>query len=148
MANTANSNISAQHSVIGIGNFSAVSACTTRGPTATANLAAANIIVIIPTTTEDTPVSRVSLKGSSTAFTSATAAQTLTLWVWDGTTAYPFKEILLSVTTPSTIDKSFEIDYPLTDFSLPIGYALYGSTSITTTASTTAFVAHAFGSKM
>jgi len=148
MANTFNSVASPQHSIIGIADFSAKTACTTRAPTATAGLAAANIFVMVPTTTEDTPISRIVLKGSSSSFTAPTAVQTLTLWVYDGNTAYPVKEILLDAKTPSTIVGSFEYDYLLTDFSLPIGYALYASTSITTTASTTGFVAMAFGSKM
>ena len=148
MANTFNSVASPQHSIVGIADFSAKTACTTRAPTATAGLAAANIFVMVPTTTEDTPISRIVLKGSSSSFTAPTVAQTLTLWVHDGTTAYPVKEIVLDAKTPSTIVGSFEYDYLLTDFSLPIGYALYASTSITTTANTTAFVAMAFGSKM
>lgn len=146
--NTYNSVATPQHSVIGITDFSAKTACTTRAPTATAGLAAANIFVMVPTTTEDTPISRVSIKGSASSFTAPTAAQTVTLWVWDATTAYPIKEIALSALTPSTTAGSFELDFLLTDFSLPIGYALYASTSITTTAATTGFVAMAFGSKM
>jgi len=146
MANTFNSVASPQDSVIGISNFSAVTACTTRAPTATAGLAAANIIAMIPTTTKTTPLSRIVIKGSSSSFTAPTAAQTLTLWVWDGTTAYPYKEMVLDAKTPSTVVGSYEYDYLLTDFSLPIGYALYASTSITTTAATTAFVAMALGS--
>jgi len=148
MANTPNNVITPQHSVLGIGNFSAVTACTTRAPTVVASLAAANISAIIPTTTADTPITRISLKGSSSSFVAPTANQTLTLWVCDGTTAYPYKEINLSLTTPSTTVGSFETDFLLTEFSLPIGYSLYGSTSITTTAVTTGFVAHAFGSSM
>jgi len=134
-----------QAPLVGIANFSAVSACTTRGPTATAGLAAANIIALVPTTTNGCRIDRIMIKGSSTSITAPTAAQLVTIWIHDGTTAYPFDEIELSVVTPSTTVGSFEGAATYSTLNLPSTYSLYASTTITTTASTTAFVVEAFG---
>lgn len=148
MANTPNSVVTPQLAVLGHANLAAVTACTTRGPTATAGLAAANIIVCVPTTTADTKISKVSLKAISTSMTAPTAAQLVGLWDWDGTTAYLVKELQVSLVTPSTTVASFESDTLFDDFVLPIGHALYVSTTVTTTASTTALGVTAHGASM
>lgn len=148
MANTANNVITPQNAVLGHANLAAVSACTTRGPTATAGLAAANIIVCIPTVTTDTKISKVALKAISTSITAPTAAQLVGLWDWDGTTAYMVKELTVSLVTPSTTVPSFESDTIYDDFVLPAGHALYVSTTVTTTASTTALGVTAHGASM
>ena len=148
MANTYNSVATPQLAVLGYGNLAAVTACTTRGPTATAGLAAANIVVCIPTTTADTRISKIALKGISTSMTAPTVAQLVGLWDWDGTTAYLVKEIVVSAVTPSTTVASFDLDTLYDDFVLPIGHALYISTTVTTTASTTALGVTAHGASM
>ena len=124
----------------------AVTACTTRGPTATASLAAANILILVPTTgnTDGRRIETLKIKGSATGFTGATAAQTVTIWHHDGTTAYPIVELTVSSKTPSTTASSFELEYPC-DLRLAATDSLYYSTSITTTAATTAFAVHAVG---
>ncbi len=129
-----------------VANASAVTACTTRGPTATASLAGANILPFVPTTgnTDGRRIEKIRIKGSSTSFTAPTAAQTVTIWFHDGTTAYPLFEIELTIVTPSTTAKSYEQEYPC-DVRLDTTQSLYYSTSITTTAATTAFTVHATG---
>ena len=137
--------IFAQAPLIGVADMSAVTACTTRGPTATAGLAAANIFQLLTTTTNGARVDKIRVKASSTSFTAATAAATVTIWIWDGTTAYPFDEILITALTPSTTVASYSAETNYTTLQLPSTYKLYCSTSVTTTAATTAFVVEAFG---
>lgn len=148
MANTANSVMTAQNAGLFNANLAAVTACTTRAPTATAGLAAANIVVCIPAVASDFKISKVAVKGISTSITAATAAQLIGLWHWDGTTAYLLKEVSVSLVTPSTTAGSFEGEMVFDDFVLPSGDALYVSTTITTTASTTALNVTAHGAFM
>ena len=132
--------------------LAAVTACTTRAPTATASLAAANISLLVPAGASQTPAStagtridKIQVKGCSSSFTAATAAQTVTIWEWDGTTAWPIDEILVTLVTPSTTVASFYGANSYSNLVLPVLHALYISTSITTTASTTALCVTAFG---
>jgi hypothetical protein len=124
----------------------AVTACTTRGPTVTASLAAANILVLVPTTgnTDGRRIETIKLKGSATGFTGATVAQTVTIWFHDGTTARPVFELIVSAKTPSTTAASFELESTC-DLRLASTDSLYYSTSITTVAATTAFSIYAVG---
>jgi hypothetical protein len=124
----------------------AQTACTTRGPTATASLASANILILVPTTgnTDGRRIEKISIKASSTSFTSASMNGTVTVWRHNGTTAFPLFEIVCTAVNPSTTVSSYEIEYPC-DIRLQTTDAIYFSTSITTTASTTAFTIHAEG---
>ncbi len=128
--------------------LAAVTACTTRAPTATASLAAANISILVPASAGNgngVRIDRIQVQACSSAFTAATAAQTVSIWLWDGTTAYMIDEILVTLTTPSTTAKAFNTFNTYTNLLLPPTFALYMSTSITTTASTTALSVTAFG---
>lgn len=125
--------------------LAAVTACATRAPTATASLAGANIFLLVPTTTNGVRIDKILVKGCSTSFTAATVAQTVTIWVWDGTTAFPIDELLVTVVTPSTTVASYQGQANYNNFVLPATWALYASTSITTTASTTALCVTATG---
>ena len=145
MATTPNSVITAQTPYVVTANFAAITACTTRGPTATAGLAAANIIAFVPVSTNGCRIDAVSLKAASTAFTAASVAAVYTIWEHDGTTAFPLKEIVTSVITPSTTVASYESGLVPLNIVLPAAHSLYLSVSITTTASTTAMVATAYG---
>src|SRR4051812_47507726 len=108
MSNTANSVMTPQNAILAHCNLSAVTACTTRGPTATASLAGANIVIALAANaTADQKISKISIKGSSTAFTAPNAAQIVGIWHWDGTTAYLIDEILTTLVTPSTTVASF-----------------------------------------
>ena len=148
MANTPNSVITAQAAVLGRTSLAVVSACTTRGPTATAGLAAANIIVCVPTVANDFKISKISVKGISTSMTAPTAAQLVGVWDWDGTNAYMVDEIVVTALTPSTIVASFLTEKLYDDFVLPAGHALYISTTVATTAATTALAVTAHGATL
>ena len=148
MATTPNSVITAQTPYAITASLAAVTACTTRGPTATANLAAANIVALVPVSTNGRRIDAISIKGCSTAFTAATAVQTVTIWMHDGTTAYPIKEVLTTLVTPSTIVASYDSGLIPLGVTLPAAFSLYMSTSIATTASTTALAVSAFGADL
>lgn len=148
MAATPNSIITAQTPYAITGDLSAVTACTTRAPTATASLAGANILAFVPTSTNGRRIDWVSVKASSTSFTAPTVAQTITIWMHDGAKAYPIKEIVTTVVTPSTTAASYESGPVPLGIVLPAAFSLYMSTSITTTAATTALVVSAFGADL
>lgn len=127
-------------------NLSAQTACTTRGPTATAGLAAANIVALVPAdSVNGRKIDSIRIKASSTAITAPTASQLVTIWYHNGTTAFPFAEIQVDLITPSTTSSSFERLTQFTDLVLPAAHALYVSTTITTTAATTALSVRASG---
>lgn len=148
MAVTANSIITAQTPYQITGDLTAATACTTRAPTATASLAGANILAFVPTSTNGRRIDAVSVKGASSSFTAATAAQTVTIWLHDGTKAYPIKEIVTTLVTPSTTVASYESGMIPLGIVLPAAFSLYMSTSITTTAATTALVITAYGADL
>ena len=149
MSNTANNFMSGQAAVLGHCNLAAVTACTTRGPTATAGLAAANIVIALAANASaDQKISKIAIKGISTSFTAATAAQIVGIWHWDATNAYLIDEILVSLVTPSTTVASFYGEKVYDDLILPATHALYMSVSITTTASTTALQGTIHGASM
>lgn len=125
--------------------LAAVTACTTRAPTATASLAGANIFLFVAATTNGCRVDKILVKGCSTSFVAATVAQTVTIWEWDGTTAFPIDELLITAVTPSTTVASFQGQTVYTNLVLPATHALYAATSITTTAATTALCLTATG---
>jgi len=145
MAVTQNSIVLPQAPIIYNLSLAAVTACATRAPTATASLAGANIFLLVPTTTNGVRIDKIFAKGCSTSITAATVAQTITIWEWDGITAFPIDELLVTAVTPSTTVASYQGQVVYTNFVLPPTHALYASTSITTTAATTALCLSATG---
>ena len=126
--------------------LAAVTACTTRAPTATASLAAANIFLLVPASTNGCRIDQIRIKACSSAITAPTAAQMVTIWEWDGTNAYPIDEILVSIVTPAvSATISFQILQQYQGLVLPLTHALYASTTVTTTAATTALCITAIG---
>ena len=126
--------------------LAARTACTTRGPTATANLAAANIIEIVPTSTNGLRIDSIQVNACSTSFVAATAGNIVGIWVWDGTTAYLFTEILVTAVTPSTTVAGFTTTLTFANpLVLPSTFKLYASVSVTTTAATTALQVSVMG---
>lgn len=137
--------------------LTAVTACSTRAPTATASLAAANIFLLVPVGASQSPVStagtridQINVQAASSSITAATVAQTVVIWWWDGTKAWPWDEIVITAVTPSTTAAAFgqSLGYGSKTYSklvLPVGHALYASTTVTTTASTTALIVDALG---
>lgn len=145
MSTTPNSVVLPQSPMVWNLSLAAVTACTTRAPTATASLAGANIFLLVPTSTNGVRVDKILVKGCSTSFVAATVAQTVTIWEWDGTTAFPIDELVTGIVTPSTSVASYQGQSVYTNFVLPATHALYASTSITTTAATTALALSATG---
>ena len=96
MATSPNSIITAQAPFAQALSLAAVTACATRAPTPTASLAAANIFLLAAPTTNGLRVDRIRVKGSSSSITATTAAQTVLIWLWDGTTAWLFDEIAVA----------------------------------------------------
>lgn len=125
--------------------LAAVSACTTRAPTATASLAAANIIELCPTSTNGRRIDRIEVNAASTSISATTANQLVGIWVWDGTNAYLIDEITVSAQTPSTTSPAFTTFKDYTTLVLPPAFKLFASTTVATTASTTALTVTVFG---
>ena len=148
MAVTPNSVVTAQTPYAITASLAVVTACTTRAPTATASLAAANIVALVPTSTNGRRIDAISIKGDASSFIAPTAVQTVTIWMHDGTTAYPIKEVVTTLVTPSTIVASYESGMIPLGIVLPAAFSLYMSTSITTTAATTALAVSAYGADL
>jgi hypothetical protein len=125
--------------------LAAVTACTTRAPTATAGLAAANIIELTPVSTNGLRIDEIVVNACSSAIAQPTVAQLVGIWLWDGTTAYLIDEIIVSAQTPSTTAAAFKISKQYTTLVLPPAFKLFASTTVTTTASTTALQVTVFG---
>lgn len=126
--------------------LTAKTACTTRAPTVTASLAAANITIFVPVSTNGCRIDYILVKSAATSVTGASAANLVQIWNWDGTTAYLNDEIQISAVTPSTTSPGFTTTYSYANgLYLPATNALYISVSVTTTAAATALTATAFG---
>ena len=135
-----------QAPLIGYLDMSAQTACTTRGKTATAGLAGANIIQLLNTTTNGCRIDSFQVNACSTSMTAASAANLVGIWIWDGTNAQLFTEIAVSAVTPSTTTAAFTTTLTLVNpLVLPSTYKLYASVSVTTTAATTAIQCFCFG---
>lgn len=126
--------------------LAAQTACTTRAPTATASLAAANIVAFVPVSTNGLRIDAIEVQACSTSITAPTAANLVQIWAWDGTTAFLIQEIAVTAQTPSTTAAAFSTMYTLpSPLNLPATFALYASVTVTTTAATTALSVIAFG---
>ena len=135
-----------QSPLIGYLDMSAQTACTTRGKTATASLAAANIIQLLNTTTNGCRIDSIQVNACSTSITATTAANLVGIWIWDGTNAQLYNEIAVTAVVPSTTTAGFTTTITFTNpLVLPSTYKLYASVSVTTTASTTALQVFTFG---
>ena len=133
--------------VIGIASLAGATACTTRGPIAHASLGSTPCfaVALLPVSTNGTRVDTITVKAISTAITAATVAQTVLIWASDGTTGYVVDEILVTAVTPSTTVASFTTTKTYTNLLLPATWTLWASTTVTTTASTTALAVEAYG---
>ena len=144
MPDVANNIKSAQNAILGYENLSAAAGLVSRAPI----VGTAGLTACIATVTENTKISLIAIKAISSAVGAPTAAQLVGLWVSNGTTARLRAEILVDVVTPSTTVASFERGTIYDDFVLPIGSSLWVSTTITTTAATTALLVVAHGAGM
>jgi hypothetical protein len=140
--------IAAQAPYYATRSLAAVSACTTRAPTATAALAAANIFALTAVSTSGLRIDSIEIQAISNSMTATTAAQLVGIWMWDGTNATLIDEISVSAVVPSTTSAAFTVtkNYFLTaPINVPAANVLYVSTTVTTTASTTALAVCAYG---
>ena len=131
---------------IGIANLAAVTACTTRAPVATANLASSNLVALTAATTLGLRVDSIEVQAASTSITGASVAALVGIWMWDGTNATLIQEIAVTAVTPSATTAAFTTTIT---FANPIGvpptHRLYASTTVTTTAGANALSVLAFG---
>ena len=129
--------------------LTAQTACTTRAPTATASLAAANIIAFTAASTNGLAIDSVKLKAAGTGITTASAANILMIWHWDATAAKAFliAELPIAAITPNTTTQpSAEAElFFKNGLWLPAANRLYAALTVTTTAAGTALVATACG---
>ena len=124
----------------------AQTACTTRAPTATASLAGANITAFVPVSTNGLRIDAIQVNAVGTSISTASAGNLVDIWLWDGTTAFMILEILVTPITPSTTSAAFTTTYTFpTPLVMPAAFALYASTTVTTTAAGTALQVTAFG---
>jgi len=133
MANTPNSTVSPQNAVLFHADLTTVSASTTRGPIANASVLLTPMfgVLLVPTVTADTKISKISLKGNSATITTANVATIIGLWINDGTTAYLEKEIVVTAVTPnSTTTASYESDTLYDDMVIPIGSSVYLTSTV------------------
>jgi hypothetical protein len=120
--------------------LTASTACAKRGPIATADLATNNLVELATTTTNGLRVDKITVQASSTSITSATAANLVQIWEWNGTTAYLIDELAISALTPSTTVAAFSTSKLYLNKVLPPTFKLYVSNTVTTAANTTALV--------
>jgi hypothetical protein len=108
-------------------------------------LAAANIFELCSTSTNGRRIDAIQINAISSAIGAATAAQIVQIWAWDGTNAYLIDEISVSALTPSTTAVAFVSSKSYTTLVLPAAFKLFASTTVTTTAATTALQVTVFG---
>lgn len=126
--------------------LAAQTACTTRAPTATASLAGANITAFVPVSTNGLRIDSIQVNAVGTSITTANAANIVDIWLWDGTTAFMILEVAVTAVTPSATAVAFTTTYTFpASLVLPAAFALYASTTVTTTAAGTALQVTAFG---
>lgn len=127
-------------------NLSSQSACTSRGPVATAELAAANIVAFVPAdSVNGRKIDTIRIKASSTSITAPTAANLVQIWQHNGTTAFLKYELPIHVVTPSATSAALELEFNFPNLDLPPAHALYISLTVATTAGTTALTVSASG---
>lgn len=140
--------IFAQAPYIRTASLAAVSACTTRAPTADASMTSTPVfgVALTPVSTNGLRIDSIEVQAVSTAIGAATVAQTVLIWLSDGTTAYVIDEIAVSAVTPSATTPAFTTTKTYaTPLAIPATYKLFVSTTVATTASTTALAVTAFG---
>ena len=132
---------------IGVASLAAATACTTRAPIAHASLTSTPCFAVSlsPTSTSGRRIDKIQIQAISSSISAPTVIQTVLIWASDGTTAYVIDEITVSSLTPSTSTPSFVTSKSYSDLVLPSTFTLWASTTVTTTASTTALAVIAYG---
>jgi len=132
---------------ISTADLSNATACITRNTTTTANLASApcNAVMLANVSTNGLRIDKVQVQASSSNMTAPTTAQTVILWLSNGSTAYVIDEYAVSVITPSTTVPAYNSYELYTNLVIPPTYTLWVSTTVSTTSSTNAITVTAFG---
>ncbi len=135
MSNTPNSTISPQNAVLAAVDLTTISACTSRGPTASAGMTAGAIngVIAITTPSADTKISKVAIKGNSTGITTPNVATIIGIWVLDTVLAKGVlrKEIAVTAVTPnSTTTISAENETLYDDFVVPAGASVWITSTV------------------
>ena len=133
--------------------LAAASACTTRAPVASANIAAspnygvelkyANASSVAGT--YGRRIDRIQVKGIATAIGGATTAGTVIIWCDDGVNAWPITEILTPVVTPSASVASIDVFQLFSNLVLPPSAKLWASTTIAANAAAHALAVYVYG---
>jgi hypothetical protein len=109
-------------------------------------LAGANITAFVPISTNGLRIDSIQVNNCGTGISTANAAQIVNIWLWDGTTAFMIAEIPVLATTPSTTAAAFTTTFTFPQpLNMPAAFALYASTTVTTTAAGTALQVTAYG---
>lgn len=122
-----------------------VGACTTRAPTITSALAAANIFELLPVSANGRKIDAIQVNGCASAIGGATTAGLVQIWMWDGTLAFLVDEIVVSAVTPSATTPAFTITKSYANLVMPAAYKLFASTTVGTSAATNALEVTPFG---
>jgi len=125
------------------------SACTTRAPTAHATLSGGGTpnfaVALVPVTSDGMRVDTIQVQAASTSISSATVAQTVLIWRSNGTTGVVIDEIQVTAVTPSTTVPAFSVTRSYSNLALASTDTLWVSTTVATTASSTALCVTASG---
>lgn len=132
----------------GIASLIGASAGTSRGPVATASMTSTPIfgIALVPADSANgRRIDKIIVKGAATAITGATTAATVIIWYDNGTTSYPYAEILIPVVTPSASVASLEASATFSNLILPAAHKLWASCTVVGAAAAHALVVFAHG---
>ena len=127
--------------------LSNATACTTRNTTLTANLASSPCyaVMLANISTNGKRIDKIQVQAASSNIAAVTVAQTVLLWMSNGTTAYVIDEFVVSASSPSTSVPAFNTFKTYTNLVIPASYTLWVSTTASTTSSTTALTVTGFG---
>lgn len=132
-----------------IANLVAATASVSRAPTATASMGgtpAYGVALGSAAPAAGRRIDKITVKAAGgTNLTGATTAATVIIWYDDGTTGYPYAEILVPVVTPSASVASLEASMSFTNLVLPSGHKLWASTTIVGAAAAHALIVTAHG---
>jgi len=141
MAVSPNSIITPQNPYCNFASLIAATALTSRAPI----VGVGGLTVLVPTQTNGIQINQLRVKASGTTVSGSNAAMSIYVWIYNGTTATLFDEIILSTTSGSTTANSFQTDVYYSGVILPPTHSLYVSESILSNATLTGCVVHVFG---
>jgi len=140
MAVTPNSIITPQNPYCKFADLTAATGLTSRAPIT----GTTGTVELATTSAAGMQVASIQVKAASSA-QSATVAQIVYIWEFDGTTSWLVDEIVVSAQTPSTTAVSFQVKNYYSGWTIPATHSLRASTSVTTLANTTALIVQVLG---